>query len=435
MTLTGWGRYARYPAPLSQPAPGDLASALAGGPVIARGAGRSYGDAAISLRRTVGTGRLNRMIAFDEAEGLLVAESGVTLGEIVEVFLPRGWFPMVTPGTKTVTLGGAIASDVHGKNHHRDGAFRASVAWFDLLGPDGTTQRCSGQENAELFDWTLGGMGLTGIVTRAAIRLRRVESGWIRQTTLPCADLDAVMRAFDTHASATYSVAWIDCLARGPHRGRALLMLGEHAGRAEIGARAPFPPARRTRTLPVDLPSGLLNGWTARAFNAAYWRRGKAAAGSRLVDWDGFFYPLDAILGWNRAYGRKGFVQFQCALPDAGARVGLSALLDAIARSGTGSFLAVLKRMGVAEGAFSFPMKGYTLALDFPATRRALQLIDRLDRIVLDHGGRFYLAKDARMTAETLHAADPRAARLREMRARSGLSDAFRSVQSERLAL
>lgn len=409
---------------------------MSGGPVIARGAGRAYGDAAVSLRRTVQMDRHDRMLDFDAETGLLVAEAGVTLGQIIDAFLPRGWFPAVTPGTRFVTLGGAIAADVHGKNHHRDGAFRSCVAWLDLVGPDGTEQRCSSQQNADLFDWTLGGMGLTGIVTRAAIRLRRVESAWIAQKTIPCANLTDTMAAFEANADATYSVAWIDCLATGAARGRSLLMLGEHATAQQSKRRNPLAtPKTDSKSVPFDLPGWALNGLTVKAFNAFYWRKGKSGPRQSLVDWQSFFYPLDAILGWNRIYGRKGFVQFQCALPLDTAQTGLEALLDEIAAARAGSFLAVLKRLGPGAGKFSFPMEGYTLALDFPVSDKVLALLERLDAITIAHGGRFYLAKDARMKAATLRAADPRADNLKRMRDEMGLSAGFRSAQSERLAL
>ncbi|PTR12048.1 FAD-binding protein (plasmid) [Cereibacter azotoformans] len=440
VTLSGWGRFPRQPTRLVAPR-GDegFAGLLAAGEgLIARGHGRAYGDAAVGRPVTAATRHLDRMIAFDPATGQLVAEAGVTLAEVIAAFLPRGWFPSVTPGTRFVTLGGAIAADVHGKNHHRDGSFGAFVDWLDLMGPDGTVRRCSRGENADLFGWTLGGMGLTGIILRAAIRLRPVETGWIRQETRPAADLDAAIALMEEARPATYSVAWIDCLSQGAALGRSLVLIGEHATGAELTPRErphPWGPARRSRTVPFDAPPGLLNGWTVGAFNALYWRNGLRAQGTRLVDWESYFYPLDAILGWNRIYGPRGFAQYQCVLPLAESARGLRRLIGAIGAAGAGSFLSVLKRLGAQESRFSFPMEGYTLALDFPVGRRSLALMERLDRIVLDHGGRFYLAKDARMGAATLAASDPRVAHFTAMRAGAGLAAAFRSAQSERLDL
>jgi FAD/FMN-containing dehydrogenase len=440
MTLSGWGRFPVFPGQAHAPRTEAALLAAAAGPgVIARGNGRAYGDSAVGAGRTVSMRHFNRMLAFDPATGVLVAEAGVLLADVIAAFLPRGWFPAVTPGTKFVSLGGMVAADVHGKNHHKDGSFGAFVDWLDVIGPDGGVTRCSRQENPELFRWTVGGMGLTGIVLRAAIRLRPVESAWIRQRLEPLPDLDAALAAFEAAAAASYSVAWIDCLARGKALGRSLLMLGEHATRAELtGDRARYPfetPSQRRRNLRFDLPRGVLSPVTVRAFNALYYWNGTRRRGTSLLDWDSYFYPLDAILGWNRIYGRKGLVQFQCALPLERSREGLTALLEAVSEAGSGSFLAVLKRLGMQESAFSFPMLGYTLALDFPVNDRTLALLDRLDRITLAHGGRFYLAKDSRMRPETLRASDARAAEFAARREATGMRQRFASQQSERLSL
>ncbi len=441
MKLSGWGRYPLLDARVYTPRSIEVLQELVQyqPSVIARGNGRAYGDSAINPDATILMKHFNRMLAFDPASGQLVAEAGVLLGDIVAAFLPRGWFPLVTPGTRFVTLGGAIAADVHGKNHHRDGSFRTCVDWIDVMEPDGTVRRCSRQEEVSLFDHTLGGMGLTGIVLRAAIRLRSVETAWIRQTTLAAPNLETALAALEAAQDVTYSVAWIDCLARGRALGRSLVMFGEHAMRAELPSKlatAPFDtPHRRRISVPFDFPSLVLNGATVRVFNACYYRIGASKAGERLVDWESYFYPLDAILGWNRIYGRRGFVQFQCVLPPDQAEAGLVALLGETGRAGTGSFLAVLKRFGSQESAFSFPMEGWTLALDFPMKAGTLALLERLDRIVLAHGGRFYLAKDSRMSASTLRASDERVERFRVYRDTHGFTARFRSAQSERLAL
>lgn len=439
MKLSGWGRYpvldARTYAPRSIEALHDLV--LSEPSVIARGNGRAYGDSAINTSATIETRHLNRMISFDPESGQLVAESGVLLGDVIAAFLPRGWFPMVTPGTKFVTLGGAIAADVHGKNHHKDGSFRACVDWIDVMGPDGKTRRCSSQEDATLFDHTLGGMGLTGIILRAAIRLRPVASAWIRQTTVAAPNLKAAMTAFEAAQHTTYSVAWIDCLGTGDNLGRSLVMFGEHAKPSDLSrkqAGAPFwIKPKRKLSIPIDFPAFTLNSLTVRAFNALYYWAGARKTGVQLVDWDSYFYPLDAILGWNRIYGRKGFAQFQCVLPLDRSEAGLTALLAEIAKAGAGSFLAVLKRFGKQDSAFSFPMEGYTLALDFPVNAKTLALLERLDQITLDHDGRFYLAKDSRMSATTLRASDRRVDEFHSLRDTRGLSSKFHSAQAERL--
>ncbi len=441
MKLSGWGRHpvleARTHRPRSVDALRDMV--LYEPTLIARGNGRAYGDSAINASATIETRHLNRMIAFDPASGQLVAEAGVLFGDIIAAFLPRGWFPMVTPGTKFVTLGGAIAADIHGKNHHKDGSFRACVDWIDVMGPYGEISRCSPQDDTILFDHTLGGMGLTGIILRAAIRLRSVETAWIRQTALAAPNLKAAMAAFEATQDATYSVAWIDCFGKGGNLGRCLVKLGEHATLNNLSsdqAQTPFGiETKRKLSVPFDFPGFALNSLTVRAFNALYYWSGTSKTGPQLVDWDSYFYPLDAILGWNRIYGRKGFAQFQCALPLERSEVGLTALLAEIAMARSGSFLAVLKRFGKQDSAFSFPMEGYTLALDFPVKANTLALMERLDRITIDHGGRFYLAKDSRMSAATLRASDRRIEVFKAFRDARGFTNRFRSAQAERLAL
>jgi decaprenylphospho-beta-D-ribofuranose 2-oxidase len=439
--LSGWGRYpiieAQMYAPRSENALRELVLSDRG--VIARGNGRAYGDSAVNVLATIHMRHFNRLLSFDVKTGLLVAEAGVILGDIIAAFLPQGWFPAVTPGTKFVTLGGMIAADVHGKNHHRDGSFESCVDWVEVLGADGVIRHCSREQNADLLEWTLGGMGLTGIILRAAIRLRPVETGWIRQTTIPTANLEATMAAFESTQDAGYSVAWIDCLSAGPKLGRSLLMLGEHARKEHLSpdkARTPFDlGGKRRYSVPMDLPSMLLNRITVRTFNALYYWAGTRRTRERLVNWESYFYPLDAILGWNRIYGHKGFVQFQCVLPLDSSREGLTELLRFISKAGAGSFLAVLKRLGPQRSRFSFPMEGYTLALDFPVSQKILSLMNELDQITIAHGGRFYLAKDSRMTAETLRAADVRADSFSRMRDAGGLKNRFSSSQSQRLSL
>lgn len=440
MMISGWGRYPRQDCTVNCPrSEGDLHKLVGQGPLIARGNGRAYGDCAQNPANTVDMLRFNRMLNFDAGPGQLVVEAGVLLKDVIDTFLPRGWFPSVTPGTKFVTIGGMVAADVHGKNHHCDGSFGAFVDWLDVLCGDGQVRRCSRTEDADLFAWTIGGMGLTGVILRVAFRLRAVESGWIRQVTLPAQDLDTAMEVFEQNGSATYSVAWIDSLSAGKRLGRCVVMLGEHATAAELPDRirsTPFrTPPRKMLTVPVNAPSAMLNRLTVKAFNAAYYRRHAMKPGAQLVDWDSYFYPLDALANWNRIYGARGFLQFQCVLPLAAAHSGLTELLRTISKNRQGSFLAVLKRLGAAQiGCFSFPMEGYTLALDFPISQRTLDLMARLDEIVLAHGGRFYLAKDSRMSAVTLRACDDRVEAY--ISAREALhARAFKSSQSERLQL
>jgi decaprenylphospho-beta-D-ribofuranose 2-oxidase len=438
--LSGWGRFPRLDCSVKRPrTEDDLRALTRQGRLIPRGNGRAYGDSALSATNTADMRSFARMLSFDGDTGRLSVEAGVLLADVIRAFLPRGWFPAVTPGTKFVTVGGMIAADVHGKNHHKVGSFGSFVDWIDVMGPDGSVRRCSREQDPELFGWTLGGMGLTGAILRAAFRLQAVDSGWIRQTTVPAPDLDTAMDSFERNLDATYSVAWIDCLSSGAKLGRSLVYLGEHATRAELGRRELRDPIGTLKgpalAVPFDAPSGLLNGVAVRAFNALYYRNGRRGQATKLVDWDSYFYPLDRVLGWNRIYGRRGFAQFQCALPLDRSRDGLRALLDATSRAGAGSFLAVLKRFGEQDSPISFPMAGYTLALDFPVTRKTLALLAELDRIAIEHGGRFYLAKDSRMTAAALADADARIPGFVAMRRTTGCAGAFSSAQSERLAL
>lgn len=440
MKLSGWGRYPTIDAQVTAPRSTDeLANLVQQGSAIARGNGRAYGDSAVSATNTLHMKHFNRMLAFDADTGQLVAEAGVLLADVIEAFLPRGWFPSVTPGTKFVTLGGMIAADIHGKNHHKDGSFGAYVDWIDVVTGDGGVQRCSETENTELFEWTVGGMGLTGVVLRAAIRLRPVTSAWIEQTTLVADSITHAIELFEQSQDATYSVAWIDCLQTGKDLGRSLVMLGEHAEASAVPPRYrkhPLQtPAKRKLSIPVDFPGWTLNSSSVRAFNALYYWTRKRKPQRQLMDWDSYFYPLDAILGWNKIYGRRGFAQFQCVIPLSHAEDGLTELLAATASAGAGSFLAVLKRLGAQESRFSFPMKGYTLALDFPVNSKTLALMDELDSITLRHNGRFYLAKDSRMQRDVFLKSEHRADDYSKYRRGEGASAAYSSAQSERLGL
>lgn len=428
---SGWGRYPRARAAAVEPATEEeLRARLAEpGDAIPRGLGRSYGDSALAPRLLLSSG-FRHLLAFDPASGELTCEAGVSLGELVDIFLPRGWFPPVVPGTRHVTVGGAIAADIHGKNHHRAGAFGRWVRRLDLMLPDGRVVTCDRQRDAELFRATLGGMGLTGVILRATIELRPVPGGWMRQRALRAANLGEALALFDEHRTATYSVAWIDCLARGRRQGRSVLWLGEHD--PEGG-----PPPRRPRRpgVPFDAPGFLLNRASVSLFNALYFRAARRG-GERRVGVESFFFPLDAVAGWNRLYGRRGFTQYQLVLPREAGAAGLSEILDRVARSGRGSFLAVLKLLGPAgEGPLSFPLEGYTLALDFKIERRLFPLLDELDRVVLDHGGRLYLAKDARMPPTVFQRGYPGEEGFRDLRERLGLKAKLNSLQARRLGI
>jgi FAD/FMN-containing dehydrogenase len=432
MIASGWGCYPRVDAELRFPAmAADCAPLLAvPGTLIPRGLGRSYGDSSLAPRMLC-TRHLDLLQSFDDASGVLECAAGTPLAELLRVFVPRGWFLPVTPGTRFVTIGGAVASDVHGKNHHLDGSFSRHLTHVDLLLGNGEQVRASPTEHAELFAATCGGMGLTGLILSAGIRLRRIAGSEIVETTLKLPGLDSVLAAFDAHASATYSVAWIDCLARGAALGRSLLMLGEHAADGPLRVQPHAP-----RPVPLDLLPVPMSRATGRAFNRLHYHRVRSPRSTRRVPLERFFYPLDALADWNRLYGRAGLLQYQFVLPrEAGAR-GLREVLERIAGSGAGAFLAVLKAFGPGNAhPLSFPREGWTLAVDFKAEPAVFALLDALDRIVLDHGGRHYLAKDARMSAATFRAGYPHWEEFEAVRERWHAAGKFASAQSRRLGL
>jgi decaprenylphospho-beta-D-ribofuranose 2-oxidase len=330
-----------------------------------------------------------------------------------------------------VTVGGAIASDVHGKNHHKAGCFSECVHSFTLMLPDGRVVTCSREEHRELFLATCGGMGLTGVILTATFRLQPVQSAYIRETIIRSQNLEEIFNLFRENQGATYSVAWIDCLAKGDRLGRSVLMLGEHA---DSGPLTPLPV--RTFSMPMDLPGGLLNRYSVSWFNHLYYQRSPVFVEGRLAPLEGFFFPLDKIAHWNRLYGRKGFTQYQLVLPLAASFAGLTQILQKIGAAGLGSFLAVLKLFGPENDNYlSFPLAGYTLALDFKIEDRLFPLLDELDRVVVDHGGRLYLTKDVRMPQEVFQKGYPRWEQFAELRARYGLPAKFNSLQSRRLGV
>jgi len=430
MELTSWGRYPRINASSSSfETEAELLSSLGKGrDIIPRGMGRSYGDSAIN-NTVVTTARFNKILSFDPTNGVVVCESGVTLAELIEIYLKRGWFLSITPGTRLITVGGAIASDVHGKNHHTAGCFSECVRWFDLMLPDKSIVRCSREENRELFLATSGGMGLTGIILTAAITLKRVRSAYIRETVVRCNNLGEIFHRFEEHQSTTYSVAWIDCAASGKRIGRSVLMAGEHADTGRLNMPLP-----RTLSVPIDFPGFCLNKYSVSIFNQLYFHTSPSHIKDRLVLLEPFFYPLDKIGNWNRIYGKKGFTQYQPVIPKESAYEALKEILDRIAKKGLGSFLAVLKLLGPENDNFiSFPMDGYTLALDFKIEPRLFPFLDELDRIVVDFGGRVYLTKDVRMSKEVFRKGYPGWEKFAEIREKYKMKGIFESLQSKRL--
>ena len=441
--LSGWGRYPICESDVFRPEKfAELSAVVAANShkLIARGAGRAYGDAALNHEnRVVDLQRLNRMINFDPESGILQAEAGVTIDEVIRVFLPRGFFPPVVPGTRFVTLGGSIAADIHGKSHHRDSSLATHVLWFDLMLANGAVRRCSREENRDLFWATVGGMGLTGIILELATRLRRVESAYIKGEIIRVANVDEAIENFErTDAQYGCSAAWIDCVSTKGSLGRSVLHVGDFASRDALPAnmrREPLHPKEKgSPMVPFNLPNFALNSLSVRAFNYGYYaiHRNQDQA---VVSYEPFFFPLDSIHNWTRIYGKRGFVQYQCVWPLAESRAGLIETLEAISGSSRASFLAVLKKFGAQEGMLSFPMPGYTLALDFPVTDGLLEFLDRLDSMVLKRGGRVYLAKDARMRPDTFRTMYPKFAEWRAVKATADPNDHFSSTLSRRLQM
>lgn len=441
-SISGWGRYPVQTCELLRPESLRGLDADAA-PRIARGLGRSYGDAALNDTGSVLlTERVNRLLGFDNAKGVLHAEAGVTLDEILRIFVPRGWFPCVVPGTRFVTLGGCVAADVHGKNHHRDGTFSRHLVDLLLITAEGKRLRCSPTRNKDAFWATAGGMGLTGIIGEVGLRLRPIETAYLVAEHRPTADLDETLACLDdTQFDDEYTVAWLDGLARGAALGRGVFMRGHHATLEELPSRLRSQPlavpGRGSRRFPLDVPSGLLNATVLRLFNAAYYRRQGSRREPFVTDYSSFFHPLDALEDWNRVYGTRGFLQYQCAVPAvSGARV-LRTILERLANSGYGSFLAVLKKFGAAgEGMLSFPMPGYTLAVDIPHHgQQLLKLLDEMDREVAGCGGRIYLAKDARLDPTMFRAMYPRYAEWFSIKRKLDPQMCFSSTLSRRLRL
>lgn len=374
--------------------------------VIARGNGRCYGDAALA-EHIFSTKRLNKFISFDRLNGILECESGMLLSEILEVIIPQGYFLSVTPGTKFITVGGAIASDVHGKNHHSEGCFSVSVLEFSLLNENAEVIKCSRTENSEKFWSTIGGMGLTGIILDAKIKLKNIGSAYVRQERIKAENLDEIFQLFEESENWTYNVAWIDCLQKGKNLGRSILMRGEHALPQELPAKYASVPLRIkkrfTPSIPSFFPGFFLNGFTVKFFNFLYFSKQTQKLKSEIVSYETFFYPLDRVHNWNKIYGKKGFIQYQLVLPKEDGKEGMRKILQTISDSGKGSFLAILKLFGKnnPEAFNSFPIEGYTLALDFTVDEKLSSLIQKLDDIVEEYGGRIYLTKDC-MSKSTL---------------------------------
>jgi FAD/FMN-containing dehydrogenase len=429
-TLSGWGRR-RIPA--RQIVSEDLERASVGA-TLCRGLGRSYGDSALpppSRPVVLTTTLADRILAFDPVTGVLRAEAAVSIMALNQRLLPRGFFVPVTPGTQFVTLGGAVAADVHGKNHHVDGCFGEHVRGLRMRLASNEIVHTSKAELPDLFWATVGGMGLTGHILEVEVALRRIPSPWILQRTQRVDDIDAFIDALQRAARASpFTVGWIDCLSRGAALGRGILITGDWADPSDAPAHAPLP--LRRLSFPVELPSWALSRPTVRAFNAAIYHLPRRSSG--ITHWETFFYPLDFIHHWNRMYGRRGFTQYQCVLPASAGPSAARRLLEVLTRRGGASFLCVIKDCGPeGRGLLSFPKKGISIAFDIPVRDDTQALVDALNERVIAEGGRIYLAKDSFTRAEHFRAMEPRLPKFLEARRRWDPEGQIKSAQSVRL--
>lgn len=434
MLIHGWGRYPVVDGRLSEPTSVEGLQVLLEGDsaafCIPRGSGLSYGDSALA-GAVISSRGISPTCELDSAGGILRCSSSLTLREILREIVPRGWFLPVLPGTAGVSIGGAIAADIHGKNHHIDGSFCEHVRELTLMLADGEVVRFGPAQRPGLFQATCGGMGLTGIILEAELQLAPITSSMMMGSSLPAADLAECFALLEAHEQARYSVAWLDCLARGSRMGRGVVYLAEHETGGELRYRS-----RQALGIPFAAPGMLLNRYSLSWFNSAYFRWQRFQAGSHSLDHDAYFFPLDRIRNWNLLYGRAGLLQYQFVLPADAAREGIGKVLHRASDAGKGSFLSVLKKMGPANGnLLSFPADGYTLALDFRREASLFPLLDQLDAIVLDHGGRIYLAKDARMSETVFKAGYPDWERFLAIKEHVDPAMRFRSTQSDRIGL
>lgn len=430
--LEGWGRLG---VPGTEVLGTDLES-ITRGATLTRGLGRSYGDSSLPARpddKVAATRLADRILSFDPTTGVMRAEAGLSLAEINRLFLPRNFFPPVTPGTKFVTLGGAVASDVHGKNHHREGCFGAHVRSLRIRLANDDIVECSPTVEPDLFYGTIGGMGLLGHILEVEFTMHRIASPWIVMESERVANIDEFLAALARGAEQwPMTMGWIDCLSPGKSLGRGILMAGRWATPEEARRGPPAPPPERT--LPFELPNWALNRLTAGLFNALYYRSHVPRHRKRIVAPDPFFYPLDAILHWNRAYGPRGFTQYQCVLPRAAGPAAVRAVLERLVQLGSASPLCVIKDCGPqGKGVLSFPMEGTSLAVDMAVTPDIQRIIDGLNEVVIAAGGRIYLTKDRFTRAEHFRAMEPRLDTFLALRDKWDPQRRLRTAQSVRL--
>ncbi len=428
--IQGWGQYPKIQANVLTPKTRlELLEHLRMGPLICRGSGLSYGDS--SLETNVLEMTNLKRINFDKTTGFVTCDSGARLVDILELVIPQGWFLPVTPGSSHITVGGAIAADVHGKNHFDCGTFSQFLITFDLLLGNGEIVTVSKTEIPELFHATCGGMGLTGIILTCQIKLKRIVSSNINQTALCLNTLEELVDAFQENSKQAYSVAWIDGLAKGKRLGQSILYLGNHADDNHLEFENLF-----QVNLPKIIPSSILNSFSLQTYNLLHSLRTSLTASQSKVSYSQYFYPLDRIKNWNRLYGKKGFIQYQFVIPEASALNGLKQVLNEVHHSGQHPYLAVLKRFGENnENLLSFPLKGYSLALDFKVSSDVFKLISRLDQMLLEHRGRVYLAKDALLSEHSFKSSYTKWTDFENIRHKYHAVGKFSSHQSKRLGL
>lgn len=437
--IAGWGNYpmsnSKVTAPRNEK---EWKPLVQKGGLIPRGLGRSYGDQATNTHQLVGVSTaMHHFIGWNEAEGLLECEAGTSLEEIITVFAPKGWLPMICPGTKFVTIGGAIANDIHGKAHHVDGSFINCVVSFSILLANGETVRASREENRDLFMANFGGLGLLGVILTATIRLRKIETTYFKQQSFKVKNLREMLDALEKYQHCNYSVAWIDSLATGARTGCGVLTVGDAADLKDL------PPALQKHPLavhkisklkvPFFLPNFALNNITVRFLNKAIGFVQNSP--KEFVHYEKFFFPLDMINNWNRGYGKRGFIQYQFVIPLQDGEKNLTKILEMIAHSGCTPFLNVFKKMGPGQGLLSFPFEGYTLAIDFPVTKGLKAFTQQLDQAVLQAGGRLYLGKDSMMDKETFRKMYPHYQQWLDVKRAYDRDNHFTSDISRRLGL
>jgi len=431
-TLAGWGR---LPEPGTEMLDEDL-ERLTEGAALSRGLGRSYGDSSLPASATdkVANTRLaNRILSFDPATGVMRAEAGLSLVNLVRLMLPRGWFPPVVPGTKHVTLGGMVASDVHGKNHHVEGCFGAHVRALRVRLADNSIVECSVADHTDLFHGCIGGMGLLGHVLEVEFVLHRVPSQWIWMERERVHDIDAYLASLTRAASVwPMTMGWIDCVHRGASMGRGVLMAGRWATAAEAPQTAPR--VKGDKVVPIEFPNWAVNPLTVGLFNTAYYWSHMRRVVSKVVAPNPFFFPLDSLLEWNKGYGSRGFTQYQCVVPRAAGAPAVREFMDRLTKLGGASPLCVIKDCGPeGKGTLSFPLEGTSIAVDMPVTVDTQRIVDGLNEFVISTGGRIYLTKDRFTRPEHFRAMEPRLPAFEALRDKWDPSRRLRSAQSRRL--